>query len=157
LTDKGTAKIMGFGIAKLKTGEDLTKASALIGTVAYMSPEQARGDEVALRTDIWSLGAMFYEMLTGERPFEKDQEHALFYEILEKDPPPVTSFRKDLPSYIERIIKKALSKKLIQRYQNVHELIQDLRQSQPNEFPKTEKSIIMLPFENLSPDPEQVC
>ncbi len=152
LTKKNTAKIMDFGSAKLKTGEDLTKTSTLIGTVAYMSPEQARGEEVDHRTDIWSLGAMFYEMLTGERPFKKDQEHALIYEILNEDPPPVTSLRPDIPNHIEKVVEKVLSKKLSSRYQNVDDLIQDLKQSPVIPFPKAEKSIVVLPFDDLSPD-----
>jgi serine/threonine protein kinase len=71
LTGKGRAKIMDFGLAKLSWGADLTKPSMIMGTVAYMSPEQARGEPVDHRTDIWSLGAMLYEMLTGEKTFQK--------------------------------------------------------------------------------------
>ena len=82
LTKKGQAKITDFGLAKLSWRTDLTKPSTIMGTVAYMSPEQARGEEVDHKTDIWSLGAMLYEMLTAVRPFKKTQEHALIYEIL---------------------------------------------------------------------------
>ncbi|MFC2157652.1 protein kinase [Acidobacteriota bacterium] len=155
LTDKGITKIMDFGIAKLATGVDLTQPSTLIGTVAYMSPEQARGDEVDLRTDIWSLGAIFYEMLTGERPFQKNQEHALIYEILEKDPPPISTLRKELPDNIEKVVNTALSKSLCDRYQNMIDLLQDLKESPGFAIPKAEKSIVVLPFENLSPEPDQ--
>ena len=155
LTEKGQVKITDFGLAKLSWGVDLTKTSTIMGTVAYMSPEQAKGEEIDHRTDIWSLGAMLYEMLTGERPFKKSQEHALIYEILNEDPPPVTSLRPDIPSHIEKVVENALSKKLSKRYQNVNELIQDLMQSPVITFPKAEKSIVVLPFENLSPDPEQ--
>ncbi len=159
LTDKGTAKIMDFGIAKLEAGVDMTKTSTLIGTVAYMSPEQARGEDVDHRTDIWSLGAMFYEMLTNERPFRKSQEHALIFEILEKDPHPVTSLRQDLPSHIEKVVEKALSKKLSNRYQNVHEIIQKLKQPPSLSLPREENSIAVLPFEDMSPakDQEYFC
>ncbi len=155
LTKKGQAKITDFGLAKLSWGVDLTKTSTIMGTAAYMSPEQAKGEEVDQRTDIWSLGAMFFEMLTGERPFKRRQEHALLYEILEKDPSPVTSLRKDLPIHFEKVVEKALSKKLSKRYQTVIELVRDLKQSQPITFPKVKKSIVVLPFENLSPDPDQ--
>ncbi|MFC2157867.1 protein kinase [Acidobacteriota bacterium] len=155
LTEKGTAKIMDFGIAKLAAGVDLTQPSTLIGTVAYMSPEQARGDEVDQRTDIWSLGAMFYEMLTGDRPFQKSQEQALIYAILHDSPTPVSLLRSDIPIHIEKTVEKSLAKKLKERYQNIGEIIRDLKESQSVALPKAEKSIVVLPFENLSPDPDQ--
>ncbi|MFC2157870.1 protein kinase [Acidobacteriota bacterium] len=149
LTDKGTAKIMDFGIAKLAAGVDLTQPSTLIGTVAYMSPEQARGDEVDQRTDIWSLGAMFYEMLTGDRPFQKSQEQALIYAILHDSPTPVSLLRSDIPTHVEKVIEKALAKKVGERYQDILELIQDLKLSITPI--KTEKSIVVLPFDDMSP------
>jgi len=153
LTDKGQAKITDFGLAKLSWGVDLTKTSTIMGTVAYMSPEQARGEEVDQRTDIWSLGAMLYEMLTGERPFQKSQEQALIYAILNDKPTPLYLIRSDIPSHIEHLIEKSLAKKASERYQDIQELIQDLKLFIA--FPKAEKSIVVLPFENLSPDPEQ--
>jgi serine/threonine protein kinase len=155
LSKKGQAKITDFGLAKLSWGVDLIKTSTIMGTVAYMSPEQARGEEVDHRTDIWSLGAMFYEMLTGERPFKKSQEHALIYEIIEKNPPPVTAFRKDLPNHLEKVVEKSLSKKPGDRYQNVKEFIQDLKQSPSMQVTETEKSIVVLPFDDLSPERNQ--
>ncbi|NIO37178.1 protein kinase [Candidatus Bathyarchaeota archaeon] len=155
LTKKGQAKITDFGLAKLSWGVDLTKTSTIVGTVAYMSPEQARGEEVDHRTDIWSLGAMLYEMLTGKRPFEKDQEHALIYSILNEDPVPINSLRSDIPGHIEKVIRKALEKDASKRYPDILELIQGLKLPPLITFPKTQKSIVVLPFENLSPDPEQ--
>jgi TolB-like protein len=116
-----------------------------------MSPEQARGVEVDHRTDIWALGAMMYEMLTGERPFKKDQEHALIYSILNDNPTPITSLRADIPSHIEKVIEKALAKKADERYQNVDHIIFDLKQSPLITLPKAEKSIVVLPFEDISP------
>lgn len=154
-TKKGQAKITDFGLAKLSWGVDLTKTSTIMGTVAYMSPEQAKGEEVDHRTDIWSLGAMLYEMLTGKRPFEKDQEHALIYSILNENPRPITSLRSAIPAHIEKVVRKALEKDASVRYQNTQELIQDLKQPLSITFPKAEKSIVVLPFENLSPDKEQ--
>jgi serine/threonine protein kinase/Tfp pilus assembly protein PilF len=153
LTKKDQAKITDFGLAKLSWGVDLTKTSTIMGTVAYMSPEQARGEEVDHRTDIWSLGAMLYEMLSGERPFQKSQEQALIYAILNDKPTPLSLIRSDIPAHIEHVIDKALAKKTAERYQNIQELIRDLELS--ISFPKAEKSIVVLPFENLSPDPEQ--
>jgi serine/threonine protein kinase len=155
LTKKGQAKITDFGLAKLSWGLDLTKTSTIMGTVAYMSPEQAKGEEVDQRTDIWSLGAIMYEMLSGERPFQKNQEQALIFAILNDKPTPVSLLRSDIPTHIELVIGNTLAKKVTDRYQNVADFIQDLKQSQPLIFPKAEQSIIVLPFENLSPDPEQ--
>jgi serine/threonine protein kinase/lipoprotein NlpI len=152
LTKKGQAKITDFGLAKLSWGVDLTKPSAIMGTVAYMSPEQAKGEEVDQRTDIWSLGAMLYEMLTGTRPFKKDKEHALIYSILNDEPRPIASLRSEIPSHIVHLIKKALTKKAAERHQNVGEIIKDLKQSTPTTFPKTEKSIVVLPFDDMSPN-----
>jgi non-specific serine/threonine protein kinase len=155
LTEKGQAKITDFGLAKLSWGVDLTKTSTIMGTVAYMSPEQARGEEVDHRTDIWSLGAMLYEMMTGERPFKKNQEHALIFEILNEEPATVTTIRPDIPRHIDQVVNKTLEKDSSQRYQMVSEFIQDLAEIPPIFFPKTECSIVVLPFENLSPDPDQ--
>ena len=83
---------------------DLTKPSTIMGTVAYMSPEQAKGEEVDHRTDIWSLGAMLYEALTGERPFKVTHDRAVLYAILKEDPIPVTEIRKNIPK--ELILQK---------------------------------------------------
>jgi serine/threonine protein kinase/lipoprotein NlpI len=152
INDEGQAKITDFGLAKLSWGVDLTKPSTIMGTVAYMSPEQARGEEVDHRTDIWSLGAMLYEMLTGTRPFKKDKEPALIYSILNDEPRPIVSLRSEIPSHILHLIKKALTKKAAERHQNVGEIIQDLKQSTPIVFPKTDKSIVVLPFDDMSPN-----
>jgi serine/threonine protein kinase/tetratricopeptide (TPR) repeat protein len=150
LTEKGQAKITDFGLAKLSWGADLTKPATIMGTIAYMSPEQAKGEKVDHRTDIWSLGAMLYEMLSGERPFQKAQEQALIYAILNDKPTPLSLLRSDIPSHIEQVIEKALEKKADERFQNIQELIQDLKLSISS--PKTEKSIVVLPFEDMSPN-----
>ena len=155
LTEKGQAKITDFGLAKLSWGTDLTKPATIIGTVAYMSPEQARGEEVDHRTDIWSLGAMLYEMLSGERPFQKSQEQALIYAILNDKPTPLFLLRSDIPTHIEHVIEKALAKKAGERCQNIGELISDLRESPLMTFAKAEKSIVVLPFDDLSPARDQ--
>ena len=153
INDEGHAKITDFGLAKLSWGVDLTKPSTIMGTVAYMSPEQAKGEEVDHRTDIWSLGAMLYEMLSDERPFQKAQEQALIYAILNDKPTPLSLLRSDIPTHIEQVTENALAKKADERYQNIQELIKDLTPSMAAD--KAEKSIIVLPFENLSPDPDQ--
>ena len=145
LTAKGQAKITDFGLAKLSWGVELTKTSTIMGTVAYMSPEQAKGEEVDHRTDIWSLGAMLYEILTGERPFKKSHEQALIYSILNDEPEPISSKMEDVPDYIERIVLKTLNKDVKKRYQNIKDLTQELQQPPSITLPKAEKSIVVLP------------
>jgi serine/threonine protein kinase len=155
LTEKGQAKITDFGLAKLSGGADLTKASTIMGTVAYMSPEQARGEEVDHRTDIWSLGAMLYEMLTGTKPFAKDHEQALIYSILNDEPKPIASLRPGLPSDLDRKVQRAIAKAPSMRYQSAEELIHDLRKPSSAVVPSTEKSIAVLPFKDMSPQKDQ--
>jgi len=128
ITPKGQAKIMDFGLAKAHGQTVLTKAETTLGTFAYMSPEQARGEDVDSRTDVWSLGAVLYEMVTGRRPFEGDYEQAVIYAILNQDPEPVTGLRTGVPLELERIIHKCLRKDAGQRYQGVADLVTDLRQ-----------------------------
>ena len=86
LTTRDQVKIMDFGLAKLRGQTILTREGTTLGTVSYMSPEQARGEEVDHRTDIWSLGVVLYEMITGKRPFKGDYEQAVIYSILNEDP-----------------------------------------------------------------------
>ncbi|HDT14193.1 MAG TPA: zinc-ribbon domain-containing protein [Candidatus Aminicenantes bacterium] len=158
VTDKGQAKIMDFGLAKLSWGADLTKPAMILGTAAYMSPEQAKGEPVDRRTDIWSFGATLYEMLTGERPFRKGQERALIYAVLNEDPEPMREARPEIPRALERIVLKALEKDPAKRYPNNDEMLEDLEKADRSSAPaapKSRKSLIVLPFENISPDPDQ--
>ena len=82
ITNDGEAKILDFGLAKFRGQTKITKTGSTLGTVAYMSPEQTRGEEVDIRSDIWSLGVMLYEMVTGQLPFRGDYDQALFYSVL---------------------------------------------------------------------------
>jgi len=126
ITPEGQAKVVDFGLAKLATHTRLTKTGTTVGTVAYMSPEQATSGEADHRADIWSLGGVLYEMLSGRLPFRGEVEAALMYSILNEEPEPVTSLRKDVSIALEDIVEKALTKDPAKRYQTMDELLSDL-------------------------------
>jgi len=127
MTSDGLAKIVDFGLAKLATQTKLTRSGMTLGTVTYMSPEQARGEEVDHRTDIWSLGVVLYEMVTGRVPFRGEHEPAVVYSIMNEEPEPVTGVRTGVPMELERIINKCVAKNPGERYQHADELIVDLK------------------------------
>ncbi len=123
VTTDGIAKIIDFGLAKLMGGTQLTRTGTTLGTVAYMSPEQARGDELDPTTDIWSLGIITYEMLTGQLPFRGEFETAMMYSIVNEEPPQISSLRSDVPMEFESIVEKTLKKDRRQRYQRMGEVV----------------------------------
>jgi len=127
ITQDGVAKIVDFGLAKLGRRTKLTQTGTTLGTAAYMSPEQARGEVVDHRTDIWSLGVVLYEMVTGQLPFQGDYEQAVIYSIVNEEPEPVTRLRPDLPSDIDEIVTRALAKDPQMRHQTTEEFLQELR------------------------------
>lgn len=127
LTKKGVAKVLDFGLAKTAQSTQLTRMGSTLGTVAYMSPEQARGEEVDRRADIWALGVVLYEMASGRHPFAGDYEQAVIYGILNEDPQPLTAIRTGFPMGLEWIISKCLAKKADDRYQRAEDLLVDLR------------------------------
>jgi len=129
VTSDGVVKIVDFGLAKLAGQTKLTRTGTTVGTTAYMSPEQARGEEVDHRTDIWSLGVVLYEMLTGQLPFKGDYDQVVMYSILNEAPLHPRNLRADLPENIEQIIMQALEKDPDRRCQSADEILQQLRMS----------------------------
>lgn len=101
ITSDGTVKILDFGLAKLRGLSKLTKTGSTVGTAPYMSPEQAKGETVDHRTDVWSLGVVLYEMLTGQLSFKGDYEQAITYQITNVAPEPVTGLRSGIPLELE--------------------------------------------------------
>ena len=120
-------KIIDFGLAKLAGRTKLTKDDSTLGTVAYMSPEQAQGTEVDHRTDIWALGAVLYEMVTGQQPFTGDYEQAVIYSIMNEEATPLTDLRSGVPMELERIANKSMAKNPDERYQHADEFVVDMR------------------------------
>jgi len=132
LSTDGMVRILDFGLAKLSGQSRITREGSTLGTAAYMSPEQARGDDVDQRTDIWALGAVLYEMFTGRLPFKTEYQTALVYSILNEDPEPPTAIRAEIGEELEGVILKSLAKDPGDRYASGAEMlaaIQELHQS----------------------------
>jgi len=159
INNNGICKILDFGLAAIQTDERLTRTKSLLGTIEYMSPEQVRGEMVDHRSDIFSLGVLSYEMLTGQLPFKGDYVAGVIYSIINEVPEVLDKSRSDIPPEFQSIIDKALEKDLGMRYQNIEDLRADLGKlrSRPGLDSSTSgpPSIAVLPFKDMSAQKDQ--
>jgi len=165
VSDRGTAKILDFGLAKLAGSADTSSPNVAAGTPAYMSPEQLRGEAVDRRTDVWSLGVVVFEMLTGQLPFGGEGAASAIRSILSDAPRLATELRPDLPQDIDTVLARALEKSPRNRYQSIEQFLAELqRLSQKYDsgaLPivriavRTSPSVAVLPFSDLSPLADQ--
>ncbi len=165
LTKRGDAKVLDFGLAKVAASADvatavpgahLTLPEYAVGTVAYMSPEQARGESVDARSDLFSFGIVLYEMATGRAPFARTTTAMTFDAILNRQPSPLCVIRPDVPLALEQVIITLLAKEPADRPASARAVLGALRalRDAPGTRPPAAPSVAVLPFISLSGDPE---
>lgn len=135
VTGEGTVKLVDFGLATAAAETSLTETGRRLGTPAYMSPEQARGETVGPEADLWALGALLYEMLAGERPFQGERPSAAIYSALHEDPVPLSEHRAEVSRELEQVVDRCLQKAPEDRYDTAEALLEDLRALTPGEVP----------------------
>ena len=156
----GRPKLLDFGLAAIRGSEKLTMSGSTLGTIGYMSPEQIEGKGIDRRSDLFSLGVVFYEMITGRAPFKGDSDAATLNSVLNDIPQLLSKYRTDIPDSMQRIVDKALDKNLETRYQAAAGIISDLAKLKKDlesgsSATQPQPSIAVLPFTNMSADPEQ--
>jgi serine/threonine protein kinase/tetratricopeptide (TPR) repeat protein len=165
VTPRGRVKIMDFGLARLSGATQLTVTGTTVGTIAYMSPEQARGERVDHRTDIWSLGVILYEIIARRRPFRGNYDQAVIYSILNEEPEPLSAARPDVPRELEKMVCSMLAKDPASRYPDARKVLTVLRTlreahrtataSRQAGAREAKPSIAVLPFLDMSPQRDQ--
>ena len=164
ITEDSEVKLLDFGLAKLADQTGVTKIGTTVGTATYVSPEQARGQEIDHRTDIWSLGVILYEMLAGRPPFQSTNEQALIYAIVNEEPRPVGALRHETPPELARVVQRAMSKDPSFRYEDADGFLADLRSAAESpgaaaagqrRAVRSLPSIAVLPFVDMSPERDQ--
>ena len=121
LEKDGAVKIMDFGLAKMSTS-NMTQDGIVLGTPNYMSPEQALGDRVDVQSDVFSVGAVVYELLTGHKPFEADSTPSVLFQVVHREPPPVSRWAPDVPGVLVEVVNRALAKDRRRRYATAAEM-----------------------------------
>jgi serine/threonine protein kinase/tetratricopeptide (TPR) repeat protein len=152
----GRARILDFGLAAVQGSDHLTKTGSTLGTIGYMSPEQVRGEQVDHRTDIFSLGVVLYELITGRQPFKSDNDAATSRKITESETEPLARYKAGVSEELQRIVSKALAKDKVLRYQHADELLADLRHVAGIALDSGVHiaklpMLAVLPFDNLGP------
>lgn len=163
LNNQGEPKLIDFGLAIIHEGEKLTRDGTVMGTVSHMSPEQIRGEEIDHRTDIWSLGVILYQIVSGKLPFRGGNDQAVLYSILNNSPVPIVKDDFGLPFEIQKVISRCLTKVKSERYHDISLLIVDLEKILKEDdqltglsiiktSKKLNQSVAILDFKNISGD-----
>ncbi len=142
--EDGTLKVTDFGIAHLEGAPHLTQVGAVVGSPAYMAPEQCRGEEIDSRADLFAAGVVLYELLTGKRPFRGRDGLTVLHQILHSEPEPLSRLRPDLPPKLEGVVRKALAKRPSERFQTAEAFLKTLEEAVSAERPLRSRRWLLL-------------